>query len=92
LAHSAPFTQVDIVRDYQTLLKPAVLATQPGGVVLATNHVSAVDKDEWLDLCSRCCAKAGRPLTADPAVLEPHNDFPAFDDGKHPLKIALLRV
>jgi 23S rRNA (cytosine1962-C5)-methyltransferase len=84
--------QVDIVRDYETLLKPSVLATKAGGTILATNHVSAVDRDEWLEMCSKCCAKAGRPLTADPIVLEPHCDFPAFEDGKNPLKIALLRV
>ena len=83
---------MDIVRDYQTLLKPSVLATSEGGVVLATNHVSSVDKDEWLEMCSRCCSKAGRPLTAEPVILEPHSDFPALEDGKSPLKIALLRI
>ena len=90
---SSPFGAVDIVRDYQSLLKPAALATAPGGgALLVTNHVSGVDLEAWLDQCERCCAKAGRPLAAPPEVLEPHADFPPMDDRRHPLKIAVLRV
>ena len=90
---SSPFGAVDIVRDYQSLLKPAALATAPdGGALLVTNHVSGVDLAAWLDQCERCCAKAGRPLAAPPEVLEPHADFPPMDDRRHPLKIAVLRV
>ena len=38
------FGTVDIVRDYQSLFKPCVLAAKPGGTILATNHVSTVDE------------------------------------------------
>ncbi len=81
---------VDVVRDYPSLFKPALLATAPGGTVLATNHVPEVARDEWVGTLERAAAKAGRPL-ADLATLEPEADFPS-PDGKHPLKIALARV
>lgn len=81
---------VDVVRDYPTLFKPAVLATAPGGAILATNHVPHVDLDEWLDVLQRCAAKAGRPLK-DVTVIPPEQDFPS-PDGKHPLKMAWCRV
>lgn len=81
---------VDVVRDYASLFKPALLATTPGGTVLATNHVPEVERDAWLAGLERTAAKAGRPL-AGLDVLEPEEDFPSFD-GRHPLKIALARV
>lgn len=81
---------VDVVRDYASLFKPALLATAPGGVVLATNHVPEVDRAEWLASLERCAAKAGRPLAALDA-LEPEDDFPS-SDGRPPLKIALARL
>mmetsp|Transcript_64459 Transcript_64459/g.126564 ORF Transcript_64459/g.126564 Transcript_64459/m.126564 type:complete len:175 (+) Transcript_64459:736-1260(+) len=89
---ASPFGAVDIVRDYQTLLKPAALATSEGGALLCTNHVSAVQLEEWIDDCVRCCAKAGRPVTAEVEVLAPHSDFPSLDDGRHPLKMIVLRL
>lgn len=81
---------VDVVRDYASLFKPALLATAPGGAVLATNHVPEVDLGEWLASLERSAAKAGRPL-AGLDVLEPEEDFPS-PDGRHPLKIALARL
>jgi 23S rRNA (cytosine1962-C5)-methyltransferase len=81
---------VDVVRDYASLFKPALLATAPGGTVLATNHVPEVDRDEWLAGLERSAAKAGRPLAALD-VLEPEEDFPS-PDGRQPLKIALARL
>lgn len=84
------FGAVDVVRDYASLFKPALLATASGGTVLATNHVPEVERDGWLAALERTAAKAGRPLAALD-VLEPEEDFPSFD-GKHPLKIALARV
>lgn len=77
---------VDVVRDYQSLFKPAVLATTNGGRILATNHVPTVDLDTWLEALRRCADKAGRPL-ADIEVLHPDPDVPTFD-GRHPLKLA----
>jgi 23S rRNA (cytosine1962-C5)-methyltransferase len=84
------FGAVDVVRDYASLFKPALLATAPGGTVLATNHVPEVERADWLAALERCAAKAGRPLAAL-ETLEPEDDFPSTD-GRHPLKIALARV
>ncbi len=81
---------IDVVRDYASLFKPALLATAPGGTVVATNHVPEVDRDDWLASLERCAAKAGRPLAALD-VLTPEDDFPS-PDARHPLKIALARV
>ena len=50
---------VDVVRDYASLFKPALLATAPGGTVLATNHVPEVAREDWLSSLERCAAKAG---------------------------------
>jgi len=52
------FGAVDVVRDYASLFKPALLATAPGGTVLATNHVPEVACDDWLAALERCAAKA----------------------------------
>lgn len=84
------FGAVDVVRDYPSLFKPAVLATAPGGYVLATNHVPAVDQDEWLGILRRCAEKAGRPL-GDIEILSPDPDFPS-PDARPPLKLAWCAV
>ncbi|MCB9778591.1 MAG: class I SAM-dependent methyltransferase [Alphaproteobacteria bacterium] len=83
---TSAFGAVDIVGDYPTLFKPAVLATRPGGVVLATNHAAEVDGHAWESGLARCAAKAGRPL-ARIERLVPDADFPS-PDGRPPLKIA----
>lgn len=84
------FGAVDVVRDYPSLFKPAVLATRPGGTVLCTNHVPSVGKAEWHAVLRRTAEKAGRPLSAleDLAV---EADFLSFD-GAPPLKIARCTV
>ncbi|MCC6764365.1 MAG: class I SAM-dependent methyltransferase [Deltaproteobacteria bacterium] len=84
------FGAVDVVRDYASLFKPALLATAPGGTVLATNHVPEVGREVWLAALERSAAKAGRPLAALD-VLTPEEDFPSPDE-RHPLKIALARA
>ncbi len=81
---------VDVVRDYASLFKPAVLAAKPGGRVVATNHVASVSWEDWTAGLERCAAKAGRPLRGIERVL-PDGDFPSFD-GKPPLKIAVCGV
>jgi 23S rRNA (cytosine1962-C5)-methyltransferase len=86
----SPFGAVDVVRDYGSLLKPAVLATRPGGWTLITNHVPAVDLDEWLEGARRCAEKAGRPCR-DVEVLTPDEDVPS-PDGRPPLKVAILHL
>jgi len=87
---TSAFGAVDIVRDYAALFKPAVLATSAGGRILATNHASSVDLDDWLDQLQRCAAKVGRPLV-DLTVLVPEADFPS-PDGHPPLKIVVATV
>ncbi len=84
----SPFGTVDLVRDYQSVFKPALLATGDGGRMICTNHVPGVALDEWLDLLRRCAAKNGRTIR-DIEIIVPEADFPAKDD-RHPLKIACL--
>jgi 23S rRNA (cytosine1962-C5)-methyltransferase len=84
------FGAVDVVRDYPSLFKPALLAARPGGVVLCTNHVPTVDKAGWHAVLRRTAEKAGRPLAAI-EDLPVEGDFPSFD-GATPLKVALCRL
>jgi 23S rRNA (cytosine1962-C5)-methyltransferase len=81
---------VDVVRDYPSLFKPALLATRVGGRVLATNHVPSVAREDWERVLRRTADKAGRPLT-DLVWIEPEADFPSFD-GRPPLKVAVCTV
>ncbi len=81
------FGAVDVEGDYASLFKPAVLATKPGGRILATNHVASVDLNAWIESLYRCATKAGRSLSKV-EVLQPDVDFPAFD-GRPPLKIVV---
>lgn len=83
----SPFGTVDLVRDYQSVFKPAIQVLAEGGKILACNNVARVKNDEWCDLLQRCAKKAGRPIR-DIEVLTPEEDFPSFD-GQHPLKIAI---
>ena len=85
-----PFGAIDLVRDYQTLFKPALLATAEGGQIFCTNHVPKVDLDEWISSIKRCAEKAGRTVRSI-EVIEPETDFPS-PDGRHPLKMAVLNV
>ena len=84
------FGAIDIVRDYPSLLKPALLATAPGGALLATNNTARVDRGEWLRVLQRTAEKCGRALSSV-EVVEPEADFPAIDDAS-PLKMAWLRI
>lgn len=86
---SGPWGAVDLVRDYPTLLKPALLATADGGVLAATNHVASVPLDVFLATIRRTAEKVGRRV--DIEVLTPEADFPS-PDGNHPLKVAWCRV
>ena len=86
----SPFGKVDVVGDYQSMLKPALLCAKVGGQLLATNNVASVDEDQWLNEVSRCAAKAGRPVR-DVHWLRPEADFPS-PDGKPPLKMVVLSL
>ena len=85
-----PFGTIDVVADYQSLWKPALLALADGGAVLATNHVPAVDESAWHGALRRCAEKAGRPLRSLDTI-PVDEDFPSFD-GRPPLKVVLARV
>lgn len=87
---TSAFGAVDLVRDYPSLLKPALLATTPGGHALITNNVASVDRDDWRGICERSAKKAGRPIE-DWQWLPPEADFPS-PDGRPPLKMAVVRV
>jgi len=85
-----PFKAVDVVRDYSSLFKPALLATRQGGAMLVTNNSSRVAWEDWVDLLERSARKAGRPLRQIERIL-PEEDFPS-PDGQPPLKVAWLQV
>jgi len=84
------FGTVDLVNDYQSLLKPAVLTTKPGGKIICCNNVAKVDKETWFNSLVRCVEKQGRSVS-DATWLDCHHDFPSFDNN-HPLKIVSLTI
>jgi len=84
------FGAVDIVRDYQSIFKPALMATKEGGHMLVTNNVASVQLDDWLRVIERCATKVGRPL-ADIEIVAPEDDFPSPDHCP-PLKMAWITV
>ena len=86
----SPFGVVDLVNDYASVFKPALLCTNPGGTLICTNNVAEVSRDAWLDQLQRSAAKAERPIR-DMEWIMPEADFPSTD-GQPPLKIALLHV
>jgi len=86
----SPFGAVDPVRDYSSLLKPCVLACEPGGRILATNHVSTVNLEPWLETLRRSVSKSGRALEALEVIL-PETDFPSPDNNP-PMKMAVLTI
>jgi 23S rRNA (cytosine1962-C5)-methyltransferase len=87
---SSPFGKVDVVNDYPSLLKPALLSTRPGGAMLVTNNDADVDEADWHETLRRCAAKAGRELRSLEPI-PPDSDFPS-PDGRTPLKMAWLGV
>lgn len=84
------FGTVDLVNDYQSLFKPAVLTTKTGGTIVCCNNVAKVDKEAWFNSLVRCVEKQGRTVS-EVQWLDCHQDFPSFDDN-HPLKIVALKL
>lgn len=84
------FGNVDLIRDYQSLFKPSLLATKEGGQLICCNNVAQVDCDEWVASLKRCAIKLGRPLKSIEMLL-PDADFPS-PDGNPPLKIAICQL
>jgi 23S rRNA (cytosine1962-C5)-methyltransferase len=86
----SPFGVVDLINDYASVFKPALLCTSNEGTLICTNNVADVQRDAWLDQLQRSATKAGRPIR-EMEWITPETDFPS-NDGQPPLKIALLRV
>lgn len=86
----SPFGVVDLVNDYASVFKPALLCTKEGGTLICCNNVAQVPREAWLDQLQRSAAKAGRPVR-EMEWIAPEADFPS-SDGNPPLKVALLRV
>ncbi|TWI50868.1 23S rRNA (cytosine1962-C5)-methyltransferase [Pseudomonas duriflava] len=86
----SPFGTVDLLRDYQSLIKPALLATANGGTLVCCNNLAKVDMTEWQETVIRCANKLGRPVR-DCQILPPASDFPSFD-GRSPLKTLILQL
>ena len=82
------FGVVDLVRDYQSLLKPALGAVASGGVLYCINHAASVEEKEWHLQLRRCADKQGRPVRSLD-ILRPGEDFPS-GDARPPLKVARL--
>jgi 23S rRNA (cytosine1962-C5)-methyltransferase len=83
------FGTVDLLRDYQSLLKPAILATADDGVLICCNNLAKVAMADWREQVLRCAEKLGRPVR-DWQVLPPASDFPS-QDGQPPLKTLILQ-
>ncbi|MBC9249447.1 SAM-dependent methyltransferase [Pseudomonas alcaligenes] len=83
------FGTVDLLRDYQSLLKPAILATADDGVLICCNNLAKVAMADWRQQVLRCAEKLGRPVR-DCQVLAPAADFPS-QDGQPPLKTLILQ-
>ena len=83
------FGTVDLLRDYQSLLKPAILATANDGVLICCNNLAKVAMSDWREQVLRCADKLGRPVR-DCQVIAPGADFPSAD-GQPPLKTLILQ-
>lgn len=83
------FGTVDLLRDYQSLLKPALQATTDDGVLVCCNNLAKVGLADWREQVLRCASKLGRPVR-DCQQIEPAADFPSRD-GQPPLKTLVLR-
>ncbi len=83
------FGTVDLLRDYQSLLKPALLATAEDGVLICCNNLAKVALSDWREQVLRCAEKLGRPVR-NCQTLTPAADFPSMD-GQPPLKTLILQ-
>ena len=82
------FGTVDLLRDYQSLLKPAILATAEDGILVCCNNLAKVELADWQAQVLRCAEKLGRPVRHLEQIV-PAEDFPSHD-GRHPLKTMAL--
>jgi 23S rRNA (cytosine1962-C5)-methyltransferase len=84
------FGTVDLLRDYQSLLKPALMTTAENGVLICCNNLAKVSMDDWREQVLRCASKAGRPVR-NWQVMPPAADFPSLDN-QPPLKTLILQL
>jgi len=84
------FGTVDLLRDYQSLLKPALLTTADNGVLICCNNLAKVSMDDWREQVLRCATKTGRPVR-DWQIMPPAEDFPSMDN-QPPLKTLILQL
>ncbi|MCW1935895.1 class I SAM-dependent methyltransferase [Pseudomonas sp. MDMC_285] len=84
------FGTVDLLRDYQSLLKPALLATAEGGTLVCCNNLAKVEMSDWRAQVLRCAEKLGRSVQ-DCQIIVPASDFPSHD-AKPPLKTLILQL
>lgn len=84
------FGTVDLLRDYQSLLKPALLTTAENGVLICCNNLAKVSMDDWREQVLRCANKLGRPVR-EWQVMTPAADFPSLD-RQPPLKTLILHL
>ncbi|RMQ21125.1 SAM-dependent methyltransferase, partial [Pseudomonas syringae pv. delphinii] len=84
------FGTVDLLRDYQSLLKPALLATADDGVLICCNNLAKVSMQDWREQVLRCATKTGRPVR-DWQEMLPAGDFPS-QDNQPPLKTLILQL
>ncbi|EKG36058.1 class I SAM-dependent rRNA methyltransferase [Pseudomonas syringae] len=84
------FGTVDLLRDYQSLLKPALLTTADDGVLICCNNLAKVSMQDWREQVLRCASKAGRPVR-DCQEMRPAADFPS-QDNQPPLKTLILQL
>ena len=83
------FGTVDLLRDYQSLLKPALLTTAESGTLICCNNLAKVSMEDWREQVLRCATKIGRPVR-EWQVMQPAADFPSADN-QPPLKTLILR-
>lgn len=83
------FGTVDLLRDYQSLLKPALLTTAENGTLICCNNLAKVSMADWREQVLRCATKIGRPVR-DWQIMQPAEDFPS-KDNQPPLKTLILR-
>lgn len=84
------FGTVDLLRDYQSLLKPALLTTAENGVLICCNNLAKVSMEDWREQVLRCATKIGRPVR-EWQIMRPAEDFPS-QDNQPPLKTLILKL
>jgi 23S rRNA (cytosine1962-C5)-methyltransferase len=62
LHSKSPFGVVDLLADYASVFKPALLCTGAGGTLVCSNQVAGLDRSAWVAQLERTATKAGRPI------------------------------